>query len=203
MSADKYQDLVIKDGRFIGRFEEMYQQFADPWCLADAMRTSYRKWDSVITMRHFGIQSIVEFGCGLGFYTSILAQEGFRVIGIDVSQTAIAKAQARFPELSFRCDVVANLARYNDYDAVLFADITWYILPELDDLFAEMRRAWSGKLFVHNLVFYKGQAQRYGREYFTTIDEFIARVPFPLVARAEATAEDLDGIETSTAFRIG
>jgi len=29
----KYQDFVIKNGRFIGKFEEMYQKFSDPWKL--------------------------------------------------------------------------------------------------------------------------------------------------------------------------
>jgi len=28
---DKYQDFVIKNGVFIGKFEEMYQRFPDPW----------------------------------------------------------------------------------------------------------------------------------------------------------------------------
>ena len=27
----KYQDFVIKDGKFVGEFEKMYQQFEDPW----------------------------------------------------------------------------------------------------------------------------------------------------------------------------
>ena len=27
----KYQDLVIKDGKFVGEFEKMYQEFDDPW----------------------------------------------------------------------------------------------------------------------------------------------------------------------------
>ena len=29
----KYQDLVIKDEKFVGKFEEMYQKFSDPWNL--------------------------------------------------------------------------------------------------------------------------------------------------------------------------
>ena len=29
----KYQDLVIKNGKFVGKFEEMYQKFPDPWNL--------------------------------------------------------------------------------------------------------------------------------------------------------------------------
>ncbi len=27
----KYQDLVIKNGQFVGEFEKMYQLFDDPW----------------------------------------------------------------------------------------------------------------------------------------------------------------------------
>ena len=29
----KYQDLVIKNGKFVGKFDEMYQRFSDPWHL--------------------------------------------------------------------------------------------------------------------------------------------------------------------------
>ena len=28
-----YQDLVIKDGKFVDKFEEMYLKFSDPWNL--------------------------------------------------------------------------------------------------------------------------------------------------------------------------
>lgn len=28
---DRYQDYVIRDGKFVGKFEEMYQKFDDPW----------------------------------------------------------------------------------------------------------------------------------------------------------------------------
>ena len=31
MKSVKYQDFVIKDGEFVGEFEEMYQQVEDPW----------------------------------------------------------------------------------------------------------------------------------------------------------------------------
>ena len=29
----KYQDYVIKDGKFVGEFDEMYKKFSDPWNL--------------------------------------------------------------------------------------------------------------------------------------------------------------------------
>ena len=28
---ERYQDYVIQDGRLIGEFEQMYQDFDDPW----------------------------------------------------------------------------------------------------------------------------------------------------------------------------
>jgi len=31
MAKKKYQDYVIKDGKFVGDFEGMYQNFEDPW----------------------------------------------------------------------------------------------------------------------------------------------------------------------------
>ena len=27
----RYQDFVIKNGEFVGKFEDMYQNFKDPW----------------------------------------------------------------------------------------------------------------------------------------------------------------------------
>ena len=29
-----YQDYIIKEGKFIGKFDEMYKKFKDPWNLA-------------------------------------------------------------------------------------------------------------------------------------------------------------------------
>ena len=29
--TNRYQDYVIKDGKFIGDFEKMYQNCSDPW----------------------------------------------------------------------------------------------------------------------------------------------------------------------------
>jgi hypothetical protein len=29
----RYQDYVIKSGKFVGKFEEMYSKFSDPWNL--------------------------------------------------------------------------------------------------------------------------------------------------------------------------
>lgn len=86
---------------------------------------------------------------------------------------------------------------------MLFAEITWYVLDELQPVFSQMLKNFRGKHFVHNLVFYKGNTQQYGREYFTNLDEFITFCPFQLLARSEYTSADpTSSIETSTIFLI-
>ncbi len=200
----KYQDYVIKDGRFVGRFEEMYKHFDDPWHQSEPRlsQESYSRWATILHIRRFGIGSLVECGAGLGNLTHLITQEtGARVTGIDISETAVRKARTRYHDLRFEVDTVANLSRYRDHDAVLFAEITWYLLDQFDSVLETLRSHFSGKYFLHNLVFYKS-GQRYGLEYFTNLDEFIARVPFELVARMEGTTKDMDTIETCTVFRI-
>ena len=63
-----------------------------------------------------------------------------------------------------------------------------------------MNRFLKNKYFIHNLTFYKGQ-QKYGREYFTNLNEFIAFTPFNFLGKVEV---DMNNgiIETSTLFRI-
>lgn len=43
MNGRDYHDYVIKDGVFIGKFEEMYQKFDDPWHQIENMHLYYDK----------------------------------------------------------------------------------------------------------------------------------------------------------------
>lgn len=99
-----YHDYVIKDGEFVGKFEEMYSSCDDPWyqtkhenvlgCTSKLVSASY--------ILKFGIKEIIEFGCGLGFYTSFLRDfTGAKVAGVDISETAIRKAKKYFLDMDF------------------------------------------------------------------------------------------------------
>lgn len=201
---ERYQDYVIKDGEFIGKFEEMYQKFENPWFQAsrEYNENSYSRNFTILNIRKYGIKSLVEFGCGLGHYTSLIHKStGARIKGIDISSTAIKKAKRLWPYLDFAVDRVQNIQNYSEFEAVLFAEITWYVLEDLDEIFNKMFAYFPNKYFFHNLVFYKGK-QEYGREYFTNLSEFINYVPFKLIGYSEATAIDDDTIETSTIFKI-
>jgi hypothetical protein len=43
INSDNYRDYVIKDGKFIGAFEEMYQNIEDPWNHGNATAIQYAK----------------------------------------------------------------------------------------------------------------------------------------------------------------
>ena len=200
----RYQDYVIKDGKLIGQFEEMYRQVENPWHQASTEynANSYSRVATMLTIRRNKISSVVEFGCGLGYYTNLIHTNlHIKVKGVDISETAIEKAKRLWPDLEFSIDEARNVGRYSKFEAVLLAEITWYILPDFDYILKEMKKHLAGKYLLHNLVFYKGR-QQYGNEFFTTLKEFIDYMPFKLLACSEATTIESDTIETSTMFKI-
>lgn len=100
----RYQDLVIKDGKLIGHFDEMYKSFDDPWHQSEPGHNalSASRNIAMLNMAKYGVRSVVEFGCGLGYYTDLLRRSlGLRVVGVDISSTAIDKARQRFPDSMF------------------------------------------------------------------------------------------------------
>jgi SAM-dependent methyltransferase len=202
----RYQDYVIRDGEFIGEFESMYQRFEDPWHQSAAEHNvlSQARNAVILKIRKYDIRSVVEFGSGLGCFTEMIRdQTGAKVLGVDISETAVTTARSRFPKCEFAIDQISNLQAYRDYDAVLFAEITWYILPVLSQVFTNLMTYFAGKFFLHNLTFYRPGIQQYGREYFTDLDGFVAYCPFQLLEWMSASSTAADStIETSSLFNI-
>ena len=201
----RYQDLVIKDGRFIGKFEEMYELFDDPWRQSDE---GYFNDLSRLIVTHYinkhNIKNCVEFGCGLGKTMNyIQSLTNIDMLGIDISETAIKKAREEYPRLSFKVDTIDNLLNYSQYECFFFSEITWYLLEDklLDRVFKKMTDNLKGKYFIHNLVFYKGQ-QKYGNNYFTNLNEFISFCPFKLITQTHTDNANNDTTNTSSIFEI-
>lgn len=203
MTPDKsYHDYVIKDGAFIGKFDDMYSECSDPW-MQSQQPNKYARMAGIMHLKNFGIQSVLECGCGLGYYAEWIRKDtGITPKSVDISPVAIEKAQSLFPQLDFEvANIHTDLPKYTQYECVMLSEIVWYILPELTSIFESLKRDFSGKYLMVNQVFYKG-TQRYGTEYFTNLNEFIAYVPFTLLAQCEATTVNDSTIETSTLFRI-
>lgn len=100
---DRYQDYVIKDGKFIGRFEEMYQKFNDPWHQRENLNNFYSRMLTPVTLMQYELKRVIEIGCGLGAFTNYLheAVPSCYLSGMDISETAVAKAKKFYPDLDF------------------------------------------------------------------------------------------------------
>ncbi len=98
-----YQDYVIKDGKFIGDFERMYQDYDDPWHQIGMAESSYSRNDTAFTINKLGIKNVIEVGCGLGNTTNLLSHfcKNSTFTGIDISKTAIRKAREKYPDIHF------------------------------------------------------------------------------------------------------
>ena len=87
----------------IGREKEFHNRvFADHSRQAagkyySVMRGSRRCYEGVLNRYGRGA-TVLEFGCGPGFFAPYLASRGASVTGIDISETAIAQAQERAVE---------------------------------------------------------------------------------------------------------
>jgi protein-L-isoaspartate O-methyltransferase len=75
-----YQDYVIKDGKLIGQFEEMYQDFDDPWEQTTRETYASEKAVALNLIKKYQARKVIELGCGLGYYTSQIQKTGVKVL---------------------------------------------------------------------------------------------------------------------------
>ena len=203
----KYQDLVIKDGKFIGEFEKMYQKFDDPWnqSSSDILYNSFSRQAVINYIQKFNIKSIVEFGCGLGQTSNLILNscDDLSLIGVDISETAIEKARINFPSIEFKTDNILNINDYSGTQCIFLSEILWYILKDstIDKVFKELKKNFKGKYLIIQQTFYKGQ-QTYGLDYFSNLDELIRFCHFELLSKAICDYSSKNAYETTTIFKI-
>jgi len=169
-----YQDYVIKDGKLVGEFEQMYQDYEDPW------HQSKEEWASdkavaIHLMRKLGVKRVIELGCGLGQFTAKIAGAGLTVLGVDISPTAIDKARIKYPACEFRVGDILDYDIYREFrpDLIVMSEITWYVLDKLDQFLEFMKTELPHVYLIHLLVTYPVGVQKYGAEKFTTLPEIM------------------------------
>ncbi|HEY6162339.1 MAG TPA: hypothetical protein VI112_13995 [Bacteroidia bacterium] len=114
-----YHDYVIRDGKYIGKFEEMYKTFDDPW-MQSQQPNKYSRSAGIHHLKNHYITSVLECGCGLGYYAEWIYREtGIIPKSIDISPSAIEKAKKIFPHLDFElADVTKELSRFRDKECI-------------------------------------------------------------------------------------
>jgi len=173
----RYQDYVIKDGRLVGEFEEMYRDHGDPWVQSMELAASSEKIVGLHLLERlrerFGCGRVLELGCGHGHFAEAIRARGFDVVGIDISPTAVAQAKARYPGLDVRAGSLADHGMIREIapDVIVMAEITWYVLQDLAVWKDFLSRQLPDAFLLHMLSMYPPGEQKYGRDYFTTLDE--------------------------------
>jgi trans-aconitate methyltransferase len=101
--TEYHKNIFDTDKReFVGAFENMYQQETkenfDSWYQDDS-RQLYRNFAAILEQCNF--RSIVDIGSGKGALIHLLKKRNNKVVGINISPTAIEQTKARFPDIDF------------------------------------------------------------------------------------------------------
>lgn len=136
----------IARGDAVGWFEELYGSANGDWSRipwADlAPNANLLDWLRMPEARACGPRALV-VGCGLGDDAEALAAAGFTVVAFDVSATAVAACERRFPRSQVRyvvADLFAPPPDWKERFDFVFESYTLQVLPE------SARRAASGVL---------------------------------------------------------
>ena len=122
----------------------------------------------------------MELGCGFGHLTQTLSNQGFSSIGVDISQSAIDKARVVNPSsVYFQNDIKDfSLLEKFDPDIFLMAEITWYIINDLDQFIINLTNYKNKRnkptFLIHLLATYAPGVQKYGADKFTDLEGILS-----------------------------
>ena len=195
MQSKDYHDYVIKNGKFIGKFEEMYQNIKDPWLHGKASALQYDIALYLIDRHKICCKKgrILDIGCGKGAFTSRLKKDlpKAEITAVDISSTAVKKAIKQYGKMGIDFKVADIQKDYKKikgkYDLIVMSEIMWYILPDLKNILSHLPKNTlkkGGHLLI-NQAFYKPGAQKYGNEFIEKPEDLINLIKLKLVERID------------------
>lgn len=108
--------------------------------------------------------SILDVGCGNGFFSNMLAERGHKVIGMDVTLCELRTAAAAFGADNPRwcyADLLTDDLPFGPFELIIFnASLHYFgdVRPVLDRAFGLLTR--TGEIHVMETPFYKDEAAR-------------------------------------------
>ena len=129
------------------------------WELAGESRDSWKSVISACIGSHYDGRtpadiSVLDVGCGPGFFAVILTELGYKITAVDLSEEMLAEARLNAGELAESicfCQMNAEALDITDnsFDVVISRNLTWN-LPHPDVAYAEWCRVLkSGGLFIN------------------------------------------------------
>jgi N-acylneuraminate cytidylyltransferase len=192
---DDYRNYVIKNGAFIGKFEEMYQKLEDPWHIGDADQMQYDLEIYLLQKKNIcqGECRILDIGCGKGQFTSRLKNTfpKAKILATDISETAIKKAQQNNHDLDIEFRTHDIRTEYQNlkeqFDLVIVSQVIWYILPEFPSIIEHIKKNVLNKdgTLLINLTFYQPGTQTYGNEVLSDVKNLCDLVGMEVIEMIE------------------
>ncbi len=154
----KYHKYIFDeaDRKFIGKFDEMYnseiENGYDSWQQDDS-RFIDRKFCLDI-LEQYNFTKILDIGCGKGSFTQYLKKNNNDVTAIDLSDAAIKRARARYPDIKFEKMDITQSDWVNgieeEYELITCLETLSYIecWPRLIKDFSRMSKYTLIKLFI-------------------------------------------------------
>lgn len=191
----RYQDYVIKDGELVGAFEEMYQDHDDPWLQSQEGQFQPDKALALNAVRRLGANKpdlkVLEIGSGLGGFSAMIGELGYTTYGLEVAETAVAKATQNHPTPTFICGDILDRNIYEEIgpDVLVMSEITWYVLEKIIEFRDIVRDVLPDAHLIHILTMYPENVQRYGRSFFTDFDGLKTYFDMTVIEQAVIDAE--------------
>jgi SAM-dependent methyltransferase len=111
-------------------FEELYASRPDPWALAISPLAHQRYLQLIETLSAYTpCATILDVGCGEGHFTRYLGGMADRVVGIDVSASALQRAAHRLPAGEFVCAGIEEYTPVEVFDVVTAIEVLYYARP--------------------------------------------------------------------------
>ncbi len=137
-------------------FQKIYDRSGDPWSFetSDYEAAKYRETLNILPRQHYS--SALEVGCSIGVLTGRLAERCDTLLGLDVSDKALAAARERLkdqPHVRFRKRQIPQETIDGSFDLIVISEVAYYWqrqdLQRAATMLAEHQPPGSHLVLVH------------------------------------------------------
>ena len=126
-------------------FDQVYQANRDPWNFETSPYEQEKYAATLAALPHPHYTQAFEIGCSLGVLTAQLAPRCGKLLAVDVSEAALAQAQARcanFPQVELQLMRVPEEFPAQQFDLIVLSEVGYYWAE--DDLARAARQLVAG-----------------------------------------------------------
>ncbi|PAP75849.1 class I SAM-dependent DNA methyltransferase [Rubrivirga marina] len=113
-------------------FERLYRAEADPWAYATSPYETAKYAATLAALPRDRYASALEVGCSIGVLTERLAPRCGRLLAVDVSEAALARARrrcARLGHVAFERRALPSEAPAGPFDLAVVSEVGYYLAP--------------------------------------------------------------------------